>query len=313
MLIERIKPSRRELLMGLGLVGVASLVSGDTAPKPLESPIGKYDFVVAAGDSYTYGLGASRPEYGYAARLADRLQAKRFLNIARNGWSAREMLNGSGNYPSQIDQLPPDADLVLMTIGGNAINLRTFGAACISAGCGQNTSVFKNAFAEYDSDKHYEDLESDYRETLAKASNADVLVSGYPKIIVPYRLPNRVEAFLLGVGAPALTVLGRANDAAISDLVEMSNTASKEIIRRIDDPRLVYVEPPKHVDIISTRLLGQPDHFNIDLNADSENAGHPNDFGYEDMDAAAFVALVAVYNRYIRKSESLVHVGRMGK
>jgi lysophospholipase L1-like esterase len=312
--IEQIELSRRGLFRGIGAAGLVSTLAfgGDTAPKPLESPIDKYGLVIGAGDSYAYGLGASSPEYGLADRLASRLHAD-YKRIARIGWSAGDMIRGKGGFPSQLDELPANANLVIITVGGNATNLRTFGAACIAAGCGANTQIFKDAFKEFASDKHYEDEEEYLRGIRLKAAGADAAVIGYPFLIVPYKLPGKIELFLEGVGVPELTVLGKANDAAIADLVEMSNTATKEIIKRIADPRLVYVEPPKHIDIISTRLLGQPDHFHIDPNPTSDDSGHPTNFGHEAIADVAFPAITAMYNRNKIKTGLTLHGMGMGK
>lgn len=312
--IEQIELSRRGLFRGIGAAGLVSTLAlgGDTAPKPLESPIDKYELVVGAGDSITYGLGASSSEYGYAERLATRLKAK-YKRIAQSGASAGDMLRGSGNIPSQIDQLPANANLVVLTVGANATNIRTFGAACIAAGCGTDTPIFKDAYKEFASDKHYEDEEEFLREVLIKAAYADIAAVGYPKFIVPYELPSKVERLLSSAGAPELTVLGKANDTAISDLIEMSNTATKEIIKRIADPRLVYVEPPKHIDIITTRLLGKPDHFHIDPNPASEDSGHPNNLGYKVIEDTVFPAITTMYNRNKRKSGLILHGMGMGK
>ncbi len=313
--VEQTELTRRSLLSTFGVIGIAAVLGGDAGARPQESPIGKYNLVVGLGDSYTAGLGASTPENGYVQLVRSALDAKDCRIYAKNGSTARDMLTRTGNAPNQIDLLPAEADLVLMTIGGNAtnLNLRTFGAACIAAGCGYDTLTFKNAFHEYDSDRHYEDLEASYRAVLKKAEGADVGVPGYSKLLVPYKLPPRVERFLVGVGIPRLTVLGYDNDAAVADLVEMSNTASQEIIRRIDDPRLVYIPPPNHVDIITTRLLHQPDNFHVDLSADSENAGHPTDAGYRAMARAVFKGVTDMYNRPNRRKGLLPHGMGMGR
>jgi len=312
--IEQIELSRRGLFRGIGAAGLVSTLAlgGDTAPKPLESPVDKYGLVVGLGDSYAYGLGASSPEYGFADRLSSRLHAD-YKRLARVGWSAGDMVRGKGDFPSQIDELPAHANLLIITVGGNAINLRTFGAACIAAGCGTDTTIFKDAFKEFASDKHYEDEEEFLRGVRLKAADADAAVVGYPNLIVPYEVPGKFERFLSGVGVPELTVLGKANDAAIADLVEMSNTATKEIIKRIADPRLVYVEPPKHIDIITTRLLGQPDHFHIDPNPASDDSGHPTNEGHRAIADAAFPAITTMYNRNKRKSGLILHGMGMGK
>ncbi len=299
--IDRIKLSRRELLVGLGLVGVASVVGGDTTPKPPESPIGKYELVVAFGDSYAYGLGATSPEYGYIARLASRLQAKRFENLAHSGASPGDMLRASGNIPSQIDRLPADASLVVGTAGGNAYDLRKFIMDCLGPGCSSDTPTFEDASAVFRGNDFYDDLKKLYDALLGKAANAPILVNGYPKIIEPLVLPPELQKLYDDSGLPEITALGKANDQAISDIVDMNNTAAQEIISRINDPRLVYVDPPKHIDLITTKILKEPSCFH---GAGSEFGGHPNNLGYEKTEAVTFLALVAMYNRHI-KSGSL--------
>ena len=61
---------------------------------------------------------------------------------------------------------------------------------------------------------------------------------------------------------------------------------------------------------MTTKLLGEPSCFHL---VGSEFAGHPNNLGYEKMEAVTFAALAAVYNMSIRNMKPVVHGMGMGK
>lgn len=82
--------------------------------------------VVAMGDSITTGVGDVAQEAsarGWAAHVAWALGAKHFVNLARNGTRAREVLS------SQVTAARSHApDLVLLTVGGNDVLRGDFSA-----------------------------------------------------------------------------------------------------------------------------------------------------------------------------------------
>lgn len=298
--------SRRSFLWLGGLSLSALALSGDTQSKGPELPIGKYRKVVVVGDSFSNGLGASDQEHGYGPLVAKALGAPECTVLAENGWTTEEVLRGRGDVPGQIEQIPEAADLILATIGGNAINLRALGVSCLSEeGCGIETRAFQEAAKMFGSDKYYADLKAAYQAMLDKAPGADVMIVGYPMPVVPYKLPKKIGRFLSKVGIPELTALGESSDEGLANLISMLNAASREVIRDIGDPRLVYVAPPTHIDVISTRIMRQPDNFHLDMNGNSPDAGHPNDQGYRAMAAAVLESIKTAYNKTSTKNGAL--------
>jgi lysophospholipase L1-like esterase len=270
-------------------------------PKRLRIPVGRYNKVVGFGDSFTAGLGASDQAHSYPALLASKLQAE-YKCVAENGWSSTQILLG---LPSQIDQVPTDTDLLIGTAGGNAVGVRKLGIACITKGCGLGSEAFENAAEIFNSDPYYAVLRANDEALLRQAPNADIGKPGYPKIVTPYRLPPRIERLWVDSGLPKLTALGEANDEGLASLIDMLNTATQKTVEAIGDPRLFYIPPPPHIDIVSTRLLGLPDHFHVDLRENSPNAGHPNNYGHQAMARADPEALALRYNGENRENGAL--------
>lgn len=299
--LDELRLSRRGLLGLAGVFLAATAAESISQPKRLQIPVGKYKKVVGFGDSFTTGLGASDQDHSYPALMARKLHAE-YQCVANNGWSDTQILSG---LPSQINRIPTDTDLLVGTVGGNAIDLRKLGVACITGGCGLDSDAFKKAAEMFNSDLYYAVMRANDEALLEQAPNADIGMSGYPKIVTPYRLPPRIERLLADSGLPKLTALGEANDEGLVSLIEMLNTATRKTIEGIGDPRLFYIPPPMHIDIVSTRLLGQPDHFHVDLRENSSNAGHPNNYGYQAMAQAALEVLALRYNGENRKNGAL--------
>ncbi len=284
--------SRRGFFALAGLALATSALAGDSRPDQREIPTGKYKKIVAIGDSFTAGLGASDPEHGYAALVAKMLEAETFVNLAHDGWSAEDVLKGrEGGAPSQIEQIPQDADLVLTTVGGNAINLREFGKACITDGCEPGTAAYSLAQAVFRSDEYYDTLEKVYRAMLDQAPNATIAVVGYPKPVTPapevVRVVGGVVEELFGKTIRT-SALGEGNDAAMASVVDMLNEASRVVMSRIGDPRLIFLEPATGISLVDTKigsLIGpeMPAEFHDDSDPGANDAGHPNNLGYQTM------------------------------
>lgn len=290
--------SRRSLLALAGIGIFAPALAGDSRPERREIPKGVYRKMVAIGDSYTAGRGASDRKHGYAALVAQMLEAETFINLAEDGWSAEEVLKGREGVQSQIEQIPSDADLLIGTVGGNAINLKEFANNCIKDGCEPGTPAFALAVSVFRSDEYFNALEQVYRAMLSKAPHATVAIVGYPKPVTPApEVVHPIAAFMEIFGITIRTsALGEENDAAMANVVDMLNAASKAVIQRIGDPRLRYLEAAKGISLVETAELGligvaQPPEFHND--SDPLNAGHPNDLGYQTM-AETIVAQLSV-------------------
>lgn len=280
--------SRRRLFSLAGLALAAPILAGDSRPERREIPRGRYRKIVAIGDSYTAGRGASDPEHGYAALVAQMLEAETFINLAKDGWSAEEVLKGREHVQSQIEQIPSDADLLIGTVGGNAINLKEFANDCITDGCEVGTPAFSLALAVFRSDEYFNAIEQVYRAMLSKAPQATVAIVGYPKPVTPAPgIVHPIAAFMELFGITIRTsALGEENDAAMANVVDMLNEASRSVIHRIGDPRLMYLEAAQGISLVETAELGligvtRPPEFHDDT--DPLNAGHPNDLGYQTM------------------------------
>lgn len=294
--------SRRSLFRmgGLGLLGATILpvLGGDQRQERREIPQGLYRFVVGMGDSYTAGLGASDLDHNYFALVAKACGAERHLLLAADGWSAEDMMKGKNGVSNQIDMLPSDADLILATIGGNAINLREFGNACLTDGCGEGTPAFSLALSIFQSNEFYDSLKKVYSAMLNKAPHATVAIVGYPKPINPLSPLERGVLEFLHIRS---TAFGEENDEALANVVDMLNAASEASVRVIDNPRLLFLPPVSGISINETEFgslgLARP-QFHADNQGGSTVAGHPTDDGYRSMADAIIMQLSVPVNSH---------------
>lgn len=257
-----------------------SMLEGDTYAVPKSVPSGAYRHVVAMGDSYASGLGAANDDQdwcrksddGFAGLVARDIGAESFVNLACASAPVEAITNDFHSNQPQVKELSPEADLVLLTTGGNEINLRDFGRACISEGCGLNSEAFQEAATIFASESYRQNLQDSYRAILAKAPDATVVVVGYAKPI----------------DSPGLfcNVLGKENDVGMSALVDMVNGVSESVVHEINDARLSFMPPVVDIDACSTMMSLRGLYFHFDIQGDSTSAGHFNSRGHAVQAAA---------------------------
>jgi lysophospholipase L1-like esterase len=89
-------------------------------PRPTPTPVPPL-LIVTLGDSLTSGDKDDEPGGGWPRRLLPLVQAARpqtqIINLAQPGWTSRDLLQGVGEAPSQIDQ----AVKILREAGGDKI------------------------------------------------------------------------------------------------------------------------------------------------------------------------------------------------
>ena len=280
------------------VVGCLPLLLGcDSVAGQHGLPVGQYPTVVAVGDSYAAGLGATgdgnacrRSNNGYPGIVAEKLQALHFFNIACEGWGPADVLHGKDGTPSQIEQLPANANLVLISVGGNATNLRDFGKACLSQeGCGPGSPALTDAMRIYLSAEYRQQVKEVCEQVLEKAPGALALLEGYSKPVEPHPL-------LAWVG---ISPFGEANDKGAAAIIDAMNAVAQQVVAQINSPRLFYGTPAAHIDVLSTKLgSGQVD-FHLDKDPNSTTTGHPNDRGYKVM-AGAVLSQVGIISREIQ-------------
>jgi lysophospholipase L1-like esterase len=135
------------------IAGVISFVVGSGliwAATPAGAQVTSRLNVVALGDSTAAGTGAGDYEPGtertcYRSRnSASTIIAEEFrqrgtevdyVNVTCSGAAIADLRRTFKGEPPQLDALRQDTDLVTLTIGGNDIDLATFGLACLQSDC----------------------------------------------------------------------------------------------------------------------------------------------------------------------------------
>jgi lysophospholipase L1-like esterase len=154
-------------MLCLGVAGPAAAASSDV------------DYV-ALGDSYSSGVGAPgqrglclQSPNGYPGQFADRAEPKTFTNLSCGGAVTGDVRN------LQVPFLSSSADLISITIGGNDAGFAPTVLGCqfsSDAACAQ-----KVAQARDDIEATLPaELDATYQAIRAKASEATVVVLGYP-------------------------------------------------------------------------------------------------------------------------------------
>lgn len=195
------------------------------------------------GDSYSSGEGAGsydpgtdgpdnrchRSDLTFAAQLYPDV-----INAACSGAKISALYYPNQNEPPQLDRIPGDADLLLVSLGGNDVNFHTIIVRCLtSANCSSDASTLANIVCRFDggcveSDLTGEEfvqqqlatlpssLEWAYTNALREAPGATLVVVPYPRIVptrwnddltCPARL-NRTEIEWI------VTIIDRLNLAA---------------------------------------------------------------------------------------------------
>jgi lysophospholipase L1-like esterase len=240
---------------------VAPLVLGvTTASAAPQQPV-EYD---ALGDSYASGYGVppyeacGRSQSAYAVQLDGRMKIDLDDFVACAGATTASLVAGG-----QLNALDDDTDLVTISIGGNDIGWSTAVVACLggtdaqcagglAATSGRVTTVLPGL------------LDSVYSQVSARAPEAHVVITGYPRLFSP-----EYGAFL-AASAPEQEAL---NDGA--DLLNgvIAEAAAEHGFQFVD---------------VTKRFLGHgvnaPDAWV--LGPFDPGAFHPNTAGYEAYTAA---------------------------
>ncbi|TCN34679.1 lysophospholipase L1-like esterase [Kribbella orskensis] len=240
---------------------VAPLVLGVTTASAAPRQPVEYD---ALGDSYASGYGVppyeacGRSQSAYAVQLNGRMKIDLDDVVACAGATTASLVAGG-----QLNALDDDTDLVTISIGGNDIGWSTAVVACLggtdaqcagglAATSGRVTTVLPGL------------LDSVYSQVSARAPEAHVVVTGYPRLFSP-----EYGAFL-AVSAPEQEAL---NDGA--DLLNgvIAEAAAEHGFQFVD---------------VTKRFLGHgvnaPDAWV--LGPFDPGAFHPNTAGYEAYTAA---------------------------
>lgn len=198
---------------------VAPLVSlAPAAPASSTPPPGQvYD---ALGDSYASGYGVppydalpcARSDAAYAVQVDGRMRIDLDDFVACAGATTTSLIAGG-----QLEALDADTDLVTISIGGNDIGWGQVVGACLladDAACAAATQTARTLIT----DALPGLLRTVYDEVAARAPDADVLVTGYPRLFSPehgsYFNASPAEQEALNEGADLLnaTIRGVAAD-----------------------------------------------------------------------------------------------------
>lgn len=177
--------------MGLILAGVAltNVSSFDTTPVPLPKTR-----IVAMGDSYSSGHnnGDVFAKYedcfvhdvSYAHQVAEMIGATaNFKNAACSGATIDEIIEGKFDQSSQLDQIDETIDYVLLTAGGNEVDLTELLQTCMNIGCTTEQEAVRLTLETVASDEFKQQLTDLYVKIAQKASSGHVMVVEYPDII----------------------------------------------------------------------------------------------------------------------------------
>lgn len=173
----------RSVLAALALIApflVAATTASAAPPQPVE-----YD---ALGDSYASGYGV--PPYGECgrSRSAYPVQVDGRMRIALDDFAACAGATTADLLSEQLDALDEDTDLVTITVGGNDIGWSTAVVSCLAGSDDQCAGALDLTRQRIVSQLPGL-LESAYAQVAARAPNAQVVVTGYPRLFSPEHGP----------------------------------------------------------------------------------------------------------------------------
>jgi len=213
------------VVAAFALVGAGGSVA--SASPPAASRV-VYD---ALGDSYASGYGV--PPYGdcgrsqgaYAVQLDGRHRLRLDDFVACAGATTTSLVAGG-----QLAALDADTDLVTLTIGGNDIGWSTAVVACLGGTDAQCTGSLALVDARIRNELPAL-LDTVYAEVAAAAPNAQVVVTGYPRLFSPeygaYLAASPDELSALNAGADTL-------DTVIADAVARAGFRFVDVRTRFD-------------------------------------------------------------------------------
>ncbi|MCL2543476.1 MAG: SGNH/GDSL hydrolase family protein [Nocardioidaceae bacterium] len=205
----------------LTAAGVAVTAPSASAKPP--APV-VYD---ALGDSYAsgYGVGGSGPcgqsPSAYGRQVDGRMHIALDDFVACAGATTASLVSGG-----QLNALDPSTDLVTLTIGGNDIGWSTAVTACLG-GTDQQCAGAISAILGRIRSQLPSLLDGLYSQVRADAPNAEVLVTGYPRLFSPeygaYLGASPAEQQSLNDGADVLNgVIANAAAAHGFDFVDVT-------------------------------------------------------------------------------------------
>jgi lysophospholipase L1-like esterase len=175
-------PSRAARAVVAALTVLGFVVLSGTAASSARKPPVEYD---ALGDSYGSGFGVppyeecGRSQSAYAVRIDGRRKIDLDDFVACAGATTTSLVDDG-----QLGALDEDTDLVTISIGGNDIGWSTAVVACLigdDEACEGATNVVRGRVVG--------DLpgllDSVYDQVAAGAPNAQVLITGYPRLFSP--------------------------------------------------------------------------------------------------------------------------------
>lgn len=174
--------SSRTVRSALAVLIVLPAFLGLTAASAAPPPTVEYD---ALGDSYASGYGVppysacGRSDAAYAVQLDGRMRVELDDFAACAGATTATLVSGG-----QLEALDADTDLVTISIGGNDIRWSSAVAACLGGTdqqCAQAVALTRDAISNALPGL----LESVYAQVAARAPDARVLVTGYPRLFSP--------------------------------------------------------------------------------------------------------------------------------
>jgi lysophospholipase L1-like esterase len=252
------------------LIALAGFVTAGALPAAADNS----DTVpyVALGDSYAAGQGGGgdtvdncqQSPNGYPYLLDTKMRIDLGANAACTGASTSEVST------TQLSELNQDTGLVTLTVGAADLDLSGVLAACTAVppvGCEDAINVARGQLALLGGS-----LSNLYGLVADAAPNALIVVTGYPLLfeIVP--------------GDPTAAIKGQINNA----IRLLNNTIERTVILAQAEPadiNIVYVDVTAEFE---GHGIGSKKPF---INADGEDAYHPNAAGYRAYAKAIFAAI----------------------
>jgi lysophospholipase L1-like esterase len=214
--------SVRSALAALSLLALGGSGLTSASADPREPVV--YD---ALGDSYASGYGVppypscGRSESAYAVQLDGRRKIDLDDFVACAGATTASLVSGG-----QLNALDADTDLVTISIGGNDIGWSTAVTACLGGSDAQCAGALA-ATTNKVSTLLPALLGSVYSQVAARAPQATVVVTGYPRLFSPehgpFLLASPAEQDALNAGADLLNgVIGDAAAAHGFEFVDVT-------------------------------------------------------------------------------------------
>lgn len=244
---------------------------------------------VAMGDSFAAGTGAGnyeegtntennhcrRSEYAPAAQIADEFHLAHFLNIACRGASIPNLYEGQYTEPGQLQSLPPDTGVVVLSLGGNMANLADILRHCEQS-CTPDDEVVLALTDHLQLEEFKQGLQEAYSAILARAPEADVYVT-------EYTTPIKQRSW-----CPPL--VSQEADRFVDGFVSKLNGAIDSAVSTLNSPQVTIVPAPAGTDICATLGTG--------ATIRGEDIGHPTPSTAQKI-GRAIVAAMIEHERFI--------------